>query len=611
MKLKSVTLENFRCFENAITITLDDLTAFIGKNDIGKSTILEALEVFFNNDAVKFDLSDFNINHKDKSVLITCDFEDIPEEVVLDAEAKTDFDSEYLTINPGVLRIQKEYPPNKTAPFVFVIANHPKSPEIAEPLICLKERDLQKLVKEMNLSCPLKGNPGMRKAIWEALKDKTIETTKIDVTKTGTGDLKGIWDQVKGSLPIYEYFRSDRGSTDSDSEVQDPMKAAASAAVSEMATDIQKIQSRIEARALEIAEETKKTLKEINPELAEDLKPRLASPSATKWAGLFPISLETENGIPLNKRGSGVRRLVLVAFFKTEAEKQTRTNTNANIIYAIEEPETAQHPDNQRILIKALSKLAEERNSQVLLTTHSPALAGDLPWESLRFIHEQEGRKVDSGEHILPDIIQELGLLPDLGEKVKVIVCVEGPTDVLALKGLGKCIHKHDSSLIDIDEDSRVLLISLGGSALKFWVMHDYLSKLRIPEVHIYDSDVREYAEYVKKVNARGNGSWATQTKKYEIENYLNPKVIKDLFGVDIDTSQAKLPEAFAEKLQESDPKQYKERPRPNTAKKELSRAFKRMTWEYLNEIDPQGEVIGWFEKITELVNGQRQGENK
>lgn len=72
MKLKSVTLENFRCFENAITITLDDLTAFIGKNDIGKSTILEALEVFFNNDAVKFDLSDFNINHKDKSVLITC-----------------------------------------------------------------------------------------------------------------------------------------------------------------------------------------------------------------------------------------------------------------------------------------------------------------------------------------------------------------------------------------------------------------------------------------------------------------------------------------------------------------------------------------------------------
>lgn len=611
MKLKSVTLENFRCFEEATTITFNNLTAFIGKNDIGKSTILEALEIFFNNSAVKFDLSDFNINHKDEPVVIICDFDDIPEEVVLDEDAKTDFDAEYLTIQPGILRIRKEFPPNKIAPQVFVIANHPKSAEIENPLILLKEKELQTLVKKMSLNCSLKGNPGMRQAIWAALSDKKLEVTKIDVTKRSAGDLKGIWEQIEKFLPIFEYFRSDRGSSDSDSEIQDPMKAAALMAVSEMAPDIKNIQSRIETRALEIAEETKKTLKEINPGLAEELRPRLASPTTTKWAGLFPISLDTENGIPLNKRGNGVRRLVLVAFFKTEAEKRIREKTEGNVIYAIEEPENAQHPDNQRILLRALSRIAESKNAQVILTTHSPALASDLPWESLRFIHNQGRRKVDCGEAILPDIIKELGVLPDLGEKVRVIVCVEGPTDVAAITALGKCIHENNPSVVDVEGDSRVLLISLGGSTLEAWVNRDYLRKLRLPEVHIYDSDVNRYEKSVRNVNARANGSWATQTKKYEIENYLHPQVIRDLYGVNVDTNQEKFPEAFAEKLQESNPTQYKKRPNSNTAKRLLSSAFEKMTWDYLKETDPEGEVLRWFEKITELANGQREGGDK
>ena len=39
MKLVSLTLKNFRCFKNETTVTFDDLTTIIGKNDIGKSTM--------------------------------------------------------------------------------------------------------------------------------------------------------------------------------------------------------------------------------------------------------------------------------------------------------------------------------------------------------------------------------------------------------------------------------------------------------------------------------------------------------------------------------------------------------------------------------------------
>ena len=48
MKLKEISIENFRGYKSMVTVTFEDLTAFVGKNDIGKSTILEALDIFFN-----------------------------------------------------------------------------------------------------------------------------------------------------------------------------------------------------------------------------------------------------------------------------------------------------------------------------------------------------------------------------------------------------------------------------------------------------------------------------------------------------------------------------------------------------------------------------------
>ena len=58
MRLKAIKIKNFRSYVDEVTITIDDLTAIVGKNDAGKSTILEALEVFFNNDLIKIETAD-------------------------------------------------------------------------------------------------------------------------------------------------------------------------------------------------------------------------------------------------------------------------------------------------------------------------------------------------------------------------------------------------------------------------------------------------------------------------------------------------------------------------------------------------------------------------
>jgi putative ATP-dependent endonuclease of OLD family len=77
MKLVATTIENFRGYSNPQTVELTDLTTIIGKNDVGKSTILEALEVFFNNDVVKIESSDCNVHSDSKIVTISCTFKDL------------------------------------------------------------------------------------------------------------------------------------------------------------------------------------------------------------------------------------------------------------------------------------------------------------------------------------------------------------------------------------------------------------------------------------------------------------------------------------------------------------------------------------------------------
>lgn len=43
MKIHKITLENFRGYRSPTTIEFNALTVFVGRNDIGKSTILEVM----------------------------------------------------------------------------------------------------------------------------------------------------------------------------------------------------------------------------------------------------------------------------------------------------------------------------------------------------------------------------------------------------------------------------------------------------------------------------------------------------------------------------------------------------------------------------------------
>ena len=565
------------------------------------------MEIFFNNETVKIESGDANVYSKDTKVSITCEFSELPLSLTLDAGAETTLAAEYLLTATGTLKIRKVFDCKAAKPTeeVSLLALHPTAPGV-ENLLDLKEKDLQTLVKKKGLHVALKGNPGMRQALWASEPNLQLAEVVIPLSK-GKEDGKKIWDQLQAHLPLFALFQSDRNSKDSDGEVQAPMMAAVTQALAELQVEIDAIQAKVRQKTEEIAKLTHDALRTIDPNLAKELTPQFNPPTQSKWKSLFSVNMETDDGIPLNKRGSGIRRLILVSFFKAAAERRLASGDKArSIIYAIEEPETAQHPNNQRILIESFKALAGDDGCQVILTTHSPGFAAELPTDSIRYVSRNAAKpRIESGVDVFEHVAAALGLVAD--SRVKVLICVEGPTDIEALKCLSRALHIEDPNLPDLSSDRRFAFLPSGGSTLQHWVAGRYLADLGRKEVHIYDSDVPDYGKAVAAVNARQDGSWATQTSKHEIENYLHPDAIKDALGVVVDVTDHlnanghAVPKAVAMELHAANP--VGDPKKDSTIKKLLaSKAFPRMTADMLAERDPDGEVRGWMVRLSAML---------
>ncbi|PVX49798.1 AAA ATPase-like protein [Balneicella halophila] len=402
MKIKKIKLENFRGYENETTIEFGNLSVFVGKNDIGKSTILEALDIFFNENkgVIKIDKDDVNKHCKENGnteIKISVVFEELPESLTIDATNPTTLEEEYLLQPDGTLEIIKVYP-NAGKEKVFIKANHPTNPNCSD-LLLKKNADLKKMLTD-EIECADKTkNAVIRKAIWDFYSND-LQLGEVEI-ELGKLDAKNSWENFKNYLPLYSLFQSDRKNSDGDSEVQNPMKIAVQEILkdAELKASLDKVAEEVEKKLTEVSSKTLEKLNEMNPEIAQSLNPVIPSPDSLKWIDVFKsVSITGDEDIPINKRGSGIKRLILLNFFRAEAERRKNEENIPSIIYAIEEPETSQHPSHQRKLIEAFKELSNSDNTQVIMTTHSPAIVKLLEFEDLKLVKNGEGIEVISIE---------------------------------------------------------------------------------------------------------------------------------------------------------------------------------------------------------------------
>lgn len=399
MKIIKVKIENFRSYKDEVTVDFSDLTVFVGKNDIGKSTILEALDVFFNDGkgAIKIDKEDINKQSKEEGnteIKITVVFDNLPNSLTIDSTNPTTLQDEYLLNSESQLEIIKKYS-NAGKEKVFIKASHPTNQNCCE-LLSKKIRDLQKIVDDNSIICENRAKSAIvRKSIWNHYtNDLQLQEIEIDVTKE---DAKNIWEQLKSYMPLYSLFQSDRKNSDGDDEVQNPMKLAVQEILKDetLQNTLVEVANEVSRKLRVVADKTLEKLNEMNPEIANSLNPVIPVAESLKWIDVFKnVSITGDEDIPINKRGSGVKRLILLNFFRAEAERRQREQNIPSIIYAIEEPETSQHPNHQRKLVEAFVQLSTANNTQIILTTHSPAIVKMLDFEHLKLITNNNGKEI-------------------------------------------------------------------------------------------------------------------------------------------------------------------------------------------------------------------------
>ena len=526
MKLENLILKNFRGYRDNTPIRIGALTAFIGRNDAGKSSVLEALEIFFNNSLVECEKEDLSINADDNKIEITCTFSSVPTELVIDTASPTNLLDEHLLNGDGMLEIKKVFSATAAKPKekIYIVCRHPTAQGVGD-LLELKRTELRARANSMGVSADTYNanvNGSIRAAIRNHVADLALADTDLLVDKE---DTKKVYEAIRSYLPIFALFQSDRQSRDDDKEVVDPMKLAVQQALQDLEAELDHIKAQVRAKAIETADRTLLKLREMAPDLARELIPEFRTEPS--FASQFKLSIRADDNISVNKRGSGVRRLILLNFFRAEAERRRAEHVGNNVIYAFEEPETSQHPDHQEMLIQAFLQLSGTPTSQIILTTHTPALAGLLPLESLRFVERgEQTRMIGAGtEEVFQKVVDTLGVLPHpIPKDATAALLVEGKGDLTFVSHAAEKL-KDGGHIPATFSERRIALVPIGGCGnIKHWQTKKLISQFGIPYCVLLDSDLGTPEEVHNRAvltELHADGVKAYLTKKREPENYI------------------------------------------------------------------------------------------
>ncbi|HEX6541851.1 MAG TPA: AAA family ATPase [Ktedonobacterales bacterium] len=530
MRVHSMRVENYGPFARLEEITFSSLSTIIGRNDAGKSHTLKALQIFFGRN--KLEAGDvYDSAGATDQVVVEVSLTALPE--TLDYEGSPlRLADERLLDAEGRLRVRKTFPcaGPYDRPSLALIAQ-----DFADERFCgllaLKERELNERCASSDV--PLidgkrKLTAAEKRAALRAIAQEQQLPLIERVMPLSARD--ELWKSIEAQLPRYELFETDTrlgvGETSFQAQFRPIVRAATEEATVVAARDA-------------FTESINRALQTEVDAIFDRLRRHTAAFSgltvrpAFSWekAVSFEILGTDEHGVQrsLDQRGSGMRRLLMVAFFQYLAEKTLERDHN--VIYAVEEPENCLHPGLQRELVTSFRALADE-GAQVILTSHSPVFAGASPLSDLVLI-ERTGGVARATQGPDPDTVaEELGVEPaDQITGYSACVFVEGRDDVFFWRTLAQKLKESGHIRADFD-DLRIGLMPSGGHNLKHWITLRAMGRMNRRFAMIVDSDrfsaahdvLPEKLQWKRECEQQGGACYILH--KREIENYLHPDAL-------------------------------------------------------------------------------------
>lgn len=207
--------------------------------------------------------------------------------------------------------------------------------------------------------------------------------------------------------------------------------------------------------------------------------------------------------------GLGLQDLLILLYFAIEP---------TNSIILIEEPENHIHPEIQRRLIRFLS---EETDKQYFIATHSNIFLNTTYANRIFFT------SIEKGEVKVTDATKRTEILNEIGYSVSdnlvsdLIVLVEGPTDTPIIEEYLK--------KFGIDATYNIKTWALGGDIMSQLDLSVFAERYKV--IALIDKDPksakirRKFQEKCKELSIP-----VTKLKRYAIENYFTVRALKEVF---------------------------------------------------------------------------------
>mgnify|MGYP001577910401 CR=1 FL=1 len=359
MKIKRITIQNFKCLgpDSIVLDFSDDILVLIGENNVGKSSVLKALTIYFS--GTKTMPAEYFFNKQiDQSHAVT---------IKIEFHRLSDGDKQHQAVSP------------------YVSSQDGQELWILQKSYYYSEDGKGKCDYVALVNGEEKKNPsGLPQNCDDLFTDEKMQKIYVEAVKNVSDIAEGAAKTVFGQL-FNLLLRSDL----------------------EAAPEFTELLGAFEKYgALFRGESQLPKIKEIEEKITEKLSRIIPAKSiidadVPKIEKLLPSpNLFSNDGreidISPEEQGHGFQRALIVALLELFAETKSPVDKEVGPcnILLIEEPEIYMHPQMIRKIGDALYSIAEQGKAQVILTTHSPFLIriADKQKALIRFVRTSDNQ---------------------------------------------------------------------------------------------------------------------------------------------------------------------------------------------------------------------------
>jgi len=439
MKIKSVKLEGFRNFKKT-EIFFSEKSLVIGSNDIGKTNLLFALRIILDRSLSDSDIepkeTDFFAHEPTNELWIQVVFEDVQEECVIAKMREHISDDGQLILAYYATR----NPDTKSLDYKLLAGRDNKSLTEINGRYYLRTLNIKFIGSKRDLLAFI--HYERKKLLQDARELRTDEEVQHD--NELLAGIERSLDEVGTQVSGLSYIKK---STD------------------ELNTQLGELSYHNE-----------------NQKVVFDV----GASAPTQFVERLQLASQID-GQSVVIGGDGRNNQIQLALWSSRNKIQQDQNNEPLEVsfFCIEEPEAHLHPHQQRKLAKYLNETLE---GQVIITTHSPQIACEVPPSSIIRLYPNDSSTLSAGNGVNPfteaaiinfgyrlDVISAETFFAD------VVLLVEGVSEELFYKALAEQIG------VDLDR-LNISVLMVGGVGFKPYA--SLLTSLEIPFVLRTDNDI-------------------------------------------------------------------------------------------------------------------------